>query len=215
MLAGGGESYEDHLNNVTGVSSRGPIRKSLEFIHEILPDAKRVGTLWTPSEINSEYYLELAREAAIELGMEMIAVPVENSSEVLLSAQVLMNKKIDVIYQISDNTINASFEALGKVAEEHEIPLFGGYPQHTRLGAAAAMGWDFFNMGYKAGLIALRVKSGESPARIPIQSMEKVILHINLDAAQKQRIRFSEETLAKADTIIGVSGNPTGSVWIP
>jgi putative ABC transport system substrate-binding protein len=42
-LAGAGKSADDHMNSVTGVESRGPIRQSLEFIKEILPGAKRVG----------------------------------------------------------------------------------------------------------------------------------------------------------------------------
>ena len=207
-LAGAGKSAEDHLSIVSGVSSRGPIEQSLAFLKEILPGAKRVGTLWTPSEVNSEYYLELARKGASQLGLEIVAVPIANKSEVLLSAQVLINKRIDAIYQISDNTINASFEAVGRMAEENAIPLFGGFILSTHLGACAALGWDFFDMGYKAAQIALRVKNGESPGGIPIQYMNKVRLYLNLNAAQKQGIGFSEDILKRADEIIGIEESP-------
>jgi len=209
-LAGAGRSADDHLANVTGVSSRGPIKESLEFIKTVLPDVKRVGTIWTPSELNSEYYLDLAKEGAVELGLEIVAVPIANKSEVLLSAQILVNKKIDVIYQISDNTINASFEAIGKVAEENSIPLFGGFLLSTELGACAALGWNFFNMGYKAGEIAIDVKNGVGPGEIPFQYMEDVLLHINLPAAQKQGVHFSEDILSLADKVIRVSANESG-----
>lgn len=201
-LAGAGVSSEDHLSNVSGVSSEGPIKQALTTIKEMIPEAKRIGTLWTPSELNSNYYLELAREGAEELGMDIVAVPVAISSEVLLSAQVLINKKIDVIYQISDNTINASFEALGMVASENAIPLFGGFLQSTELGACAAVGWDFFNMGYKAGKIALKVKEGINPKDIPFQNMSNVKLYINLEVAKKQGLEFSEEILKRADKLI-------------
>ncbi|MFC2169087.1 ABC transporter substrate-binding protein [Acidobacteriota bacterium] len=202
-LAGAGKSAEDHLVNVSGVSSRGPIRQSLAFMKEILPDAKRIGTLWTPSEVNSEYYLELARKSAGDLGLEIVAVPINNASEVLLSAQLLINKKIDVIYQISDNTINASFEAMGTVAADNGIPLFGGFLLSAQMGSCAAMGWDFFEMGYNAGHIALRVKKGDSLSDIPIQNMYNVQLHINLNAAEQQGIEFSEAILERADEILG------------
>lgn len=208
FLAGAGNSPENHLKNVTGISSRGPIKESVAFLKEILPQAKRIGTLWTPSEINSEYYLGLAREAAEELGLKIIAVPVANKSEVLLSAQKLVARKIDAIYQISDNTINASFEAVGKVAEENGLPLFGGFLLSTHFGACAALGWDFFDMGYKAGQIAIRVKNGEDPASIPIQYMSKVRLYLNLNAAKKQGVVFSREILKRADEIIGIEEKP-------
>ncbi len=208
-LAGARTSVDDRVPNVAGVSSRGPIKESLTFIREVMPEAVRIGTLWTPSELNSEYYLELARESAAILGFEIIAVPVTNASEVLLSTQVLINKNIDAIYQISDNTINAAFEAVGEVASENGIPLFGGQPYSTRLGACAALGWDFSDMGYKAGKIAIRVINGEAPAQIPFLYMSEVKLNLNLKAAQKQGIQFSEEILERADEIIPLEeGSP-------
>lgn len=203
FLAGAGKSAQDHRSNVSGVSSRGPIEKSLDFIKEILPRAKRLGTLWTPAEINSEFYLEVAKRRARDLGFVIVDVPIANKNEVLHSAQLLINKKIDAIYQISDNTINAAFETIGTVAEENSIPLFGGFLLSTHRGACAALGWDFFDMGYKAGEIAIRVKSGESPAKIPIQYMSKVRMHLNLNAAAKQGIKFSDEVLRRADEVAG------------
>jgi putative ABC transport system substrate-binding protein len=203
-LTRAGVSPTEHLANVTGVTSDSavPIRRMLSFIREVLPRAKRIGTLWTPSERNSEYYLELARAAAAELNVEIVAVPVTNSNEVLLAAQGLVNKKIDLIYQISDNTINASFEAIGKVAEENGLPLFGGFPMSTQAGACAAMGWDFYDMGYKSGKVAIRVKNGENPAGIPFQGMTSVKLHLNLKAAEKQGVKLSSEILQRASDII-------------
>ncbi|MFZ2053334.1 MAG: ABC transporter substrate-binding protein [Candidatus Aminicenantales bacterium] len=201
-LLGVGRSAENHVRNITGVASTGPIKQILAFIREALPEARRIGTLWTPAELNSEYYLRLLREGAAELGLEVIALPVANSNEVLLSGQMLLNKKVDAIFPISDNTINAAFESLGRLAKENAVPLFGGFPLFTRLGACAAMGWDFFEMGYKAGEIALRIKNGEDPGRIPIQSMSRVRLSINLPAASMQGVRFSPQIMERADDII-------------
>jgi len=201
-LAGAGATADDHLSNVTGVSSEGPIKQSLALVREILPQAKRIGTLWTPSELNSNYYLERTRTEAAELGMEVFAVPIANSSEVLLSSQFLINKKIDAIVQISDNTINNTFEALGMVAAENAVPLFGGFLFSTELGACAAQGWNFSDMGYKAGLLALRIKKGESPEKISFQYMDKVLLHLNLDVAKSQGIVFPEGILERADKIL-------------
>ncbi len=203
-LLGVGRTAENHLRNVTGVASTGPIRQILAFIKSTLPRAQRIGTLWTPSELNSEYYLQVAREGAAELGLEVIAVPVANVNEVLFSAQMLLNKNIDVLFPISDNTINASFESIGRLAEENGIPLFGGSPLFTRLGACAAMGWDFYEMGYRTGQIAIRVKNGESPARIPIQYMSNVKLHLNLMAARKQGVQFAPDIIRRADDVIGI-----------
>lgn len=162
--------------------------------------------------MNSEYYLDLAKEAARELGFTLTAVPIGNAGEILPAAQILINKRIDAIYQISDNTLNAAFGTLAQVADENSIPLFGGFLLSTRAGACAALGWDFFAMGEKAGRLALRIKSGENPAGIPIEHMIEVKLHINTEAAAKQGVRFPEEILGKAASIL-TSGVPSELVF--
>jgi putative tryptophan/tyrosine transport system substrate-binding protein len=199
--AGAGTSPTEHLSHVTGVSSKGPIKEGLYFLKEVVPDISKIGTLWTPSELNSEYYLEVIREVAAELGLEVKAVPIANSSEVLLSSQLLISKGVDAIYPVSDNTINESFEAVARIALDNEVPLFGAFPLSARMGACAALGWDFIEMGYKSGMMAVEIKRGKNPADIPFQYMQKAKLYINLEAASKQRVEFSEETIHKADKV--------------
>ncbi len=202
FLVGAGRSAADHLPNVTGVTSTGPVRQTIRFIHEVLPKAKRIGTLWTPSEVNSEYYLNLAREAASELNMDIVDVPIADAHEIPQSADILVNEKVEVLFPISDNTINSSFEVLGPVADENHLPLFGGFSRAVEFGACAALGFDFYDMGYKTGRMALRVMHGENPARIPIQMMEDVKVFINLDAGARQGVVFSKEILARAGRVI-------------
>jgi len=208
QLLGVGKPSENQGRSITGVASTAPIKQTLALIREVLPGARRIGTIWTPAELNSEYYLKLLREGAAEFGFEVVAVPVANVNEVLISGQILLNKKVDLIFPISDNTINSSFESLGRLARENAVPLFGGFPLFTRLGACAAMGWDFFEMGYKTGEIAARVKNGEDPGLIPLQSMSRVRLHLNLAAARMQGVVFTPQVIARADDVIGREGAP-------
>jgi putative ABC transport system substrate-binding protein len=208
QLLGVGKSPESRSGRITGVASTAPIKQALAFIREVLPGAGRIGTLWTPSELNSEYYLKVLREEAAELGFEVIAAPVANINAVLLAVQLLLNKKVDLIFPVSDNTINAAFGSLGRVAADNGIPLFGGSPLFTRLGACAAMGWDFYEMGYRTGEIAVRIKKGEDPSRIPIQSMNRIRLRLNLAAAQAQGVVFPPQIMARADEITGQDGRP-------
>ena len=208
QLLGVGKPGQSGGQRITGVASTAPIEQTLAFIREGLPKARRMGTVWTPAELNSEYYLGLLREGAAKLGFEVTAVPVANINEVFLSGQMLLSKKVDVIFPISDNTVNASFESLGRLARDNAVPLIGGSPLLTRLGACAAMGWDFFEMGYKAGHIAARVMKGEEVSRIPIQTMTHVRLHLNLEAARRQGVEFSPPIIERADEIIGLEGVP-------
>jgi ABC-type uncharacterized transport system substrate-binding protein len=200
-LVGAGQSAANHLANVTGVVSTGPIRQTMGLIREVLPRARRVGTLWTSSEINSEYYLDQARAAATDLGFELVVVPVTGPTEIPRSLQRLLNEKIDVLFPMSDNTLNSSFDVIGRAAEETATPLFSSFLRSVEFGACAALGFDFYDMGLKTGRLAVRVKNGESPVALPIESMEKVKLYINSAAAARQGVAFPKPVLDRADRI--------------
>jgi putative tryptophan/tyrosine transport system substrate-binding protein len=203
------------FRNATGVTSMGPVREMLALIREVMPAARRVGMLWTPAELNSEYYLRVARESAGRLGFEILAVPVANGNEVLLSAQMLLNQKVDAMFPVSDNTITAAFDSVGRVAEENGVPLFAGILVGTRLGAAAALGWDFEEMGRATAAIALRVRNGDAPDKIPPVAMTRPRLFLNLAAARRQGLSFPEAVIKRADEVLNedpLAGSEGGAV---
>lgn len=220
FLVGAGRSADDHLAYVTGVASTGPVGRTMALIREALPGARRVGSLWTSSEVNSEYYLDLARESAAELGFEIVAVPVASGHEIPRSLQALLNEKVDVLFPMSDNTLNSAFDAIGRAADENRLPLFGSFLRSAEFGACAALGYDFYEMGLKTGRIAIRVMNGESPAGIPIQTMDEVRLHVNPAAAERQAITLPRAVLDRADRIVSAAPGPApaavaGLGWKP
>jgi len=174
----------------------------MALIREVLPHARRVGSLWTSSEINSEYYLDQARPAAAGFGLELVTVPVTRPPEILRSLQRLLNEKIDALFPMSDNTLNSSFDIIGRAAEENATPLFSSFLRSVEFGACAALGFDFYEMGVRTGRLAVRVKNGESPRRIPIQSMDTIKLYLNQAAAARQGVTFPKAILDRADRIL-------------
>jgi putative ABC transport system substrate-binding protein len=204
-LVGAGTSAESHLGHVTGVVSTGPVRETMALIREVLPAARRIGSLWTSSEVNSEFYLELARESAAELGFELVAVPVTGPHEVTAAIQRLLNQRVDALFPMSDNTLNSSFDVIGRAAEENRTPLFASFLRSVEFGACAALGYDFTEMGLKTGRLAVRVKSGESPGRIPIQSLDVVRLYVNPSAAAKQGIVLPRAVLDRAAKTVTIT----------
>jgi putative ABC transport system substrate-binding protein len=113
---------------------------------------------------------------------------------------------------MSDNTLNSSFDIIGRAAQENATPLFASFLRSVEFGACAALGFDFYDLGVKAGRLAIRVKNGESPGRIPIQSMDEVKLYINPAAAARQGVVFPKSVLDRAtrtiNTVAGAAGAP-------
>ncbi|MCD4817684.1 MAG: ABC transporter substrate-binding protein [Candidatus Cloacimonetes bacterium] len=201
FLAGAGNNPQDHLINITGVATTSPFTETIVLIKKLMPDVKVVGTVWSPSELNSEYYTKLQKEAAEKAGLTIIAVPIHSSSEMNIAVFSLINRNIDCIYQISDNLTSIGFEAEVKAANDNKIPIFCNQINEVERGAAMGLGWSYFDAGYEAGKLAVQVKNGESPGNIPIQFMKRTELHINLNSAEKQGLIIPDEIVKSADKI--------------
>jgi putative ABC transport system substrate-binding protein len=206
-----GRTAVDHDPRVTGVCSTAPIRQVMELVKQVLPGAKTIGTIWTPSEINSEYYLELMRESASDLGLEVTSQPISEAQDIVQAVQSLVRDRIEILFPVSDNTINANFDLVGRLAEENGLPLFAAFALGAELGACASMGFDFSDIGMRTADIVIRIRNGESPARIPFQYIDRVRFYVNEEAARKQGIKFPEIIIKKADRRIR-TGDQVGNI---
>jgi putative ABC transport system substrate-binding protein len=120
-----------------------------------------------------------------------------------------------MLFPVSDNTINTNFELVGRLAEENHLPLFAAFALGAELGACISMGFDFEDIGYKTAELIIRIKNGESPARIPFQYIDRVKFFVNEEAARNQGINLPESVINKADKRIqsGEQGENLPRQW--
>ncbi len=202
-LLGAGESAEKHLPNVTGASSTAPMRQAMELMLEVLPTTKRIGILSDPANANSRWNMDVAKEAAAALGLEILDVTISGSSEVLQAAQVLATKKIDAFFVIPDHIVMDSFDSMIKVANQQKVPVISAVSDLAEQGAAIAIGWDYFDNGYLSGKLVERVMKGEKPADIPFQPLTESLLYVNPAAAEAQGFSPPAAVVQRADKVIG------------
>ncbi len=187
--------------NVTGVSDRWPVSLQFEMYTKFIPKAKKWGTIYNAGDPRSLPYIKEMRQAAKRLNVELIEVNISQSEETLPAAQFLVGK-VQTIYITYDHIALSSFEPIVKVCNQKKIPLFGGDLKCVTMGAIAAYGWDYFQIGYSAGKKAVRILKGEKPGNIPWDSGEKLVLLINEKAARAQGAIIPPELLKKADRVI-------------
>ena len=201
VIAGAGKSNTDHLPFVTGAYIPAPHREGLLALRKCLPNVKRVGTLFVPSEINSVYYKEeLIKEAAL-LGIEVETVGVSNSGEVADAALALCGRPIEAIVQISDNLTGVSFASIAQAAKRARLPLLAFASGQARLGAFMCVSRDYFDGGVASAEIAARVLRGESPARIPFRMVEKLKYVFNPAVATTVGITIPQDLLQLGEPV--------------
>ncbi|TFD62283.1 ABC transporter substrate-binding protein [Cryobacterium sp. Hh7] len=195
------ESWEKPGSNITGTSDLNPVKEQLELIQEILPDAQSVGIIYSSGEVNSDVQVELAKEAADDLGLTIKEATVTNSSEVAQATESLGD--VDAIYIPTDNRVTEGLEAVIQYSEANQIPLFGAENGQVERGAIATYGISYTDLGYQTGQMAIRIlEDGEDPADMPVETLDTIEFILNPAAAERMGVTLTEELIAKADRII-------------
>ncbi len=199
VQAGAGKSETNHLPNVTGVTTRSDFAQMADVIKETLPHARRVGTLFTPAEINSVLYKDWFAEALAERGLELVAVPVTQSADVPQSAAELFRQDIHVLAQVVDNLTRPGFGLISRRAADKNIPVYVFDSDQMKDGGTIAVACDYYQAGIEAAEKAFRVLNGENPALIPFSNVQKVRLIINPELTRKYDINVSDALYERAE----------------
>lgn len=214
LEAGAGKSYADHLPFITGVGSYPPIEKTFEFINDVFPNAKRIGTAYNSSEVNSRKVIENAKEIMAKKGLTLVENTVINTNEVYQAVSALCMRDIDVMWITGDNTLLQSFDAVIKICRDNNIPLIINDNDVVKDGVLAGIGVSWGATGYRTASYVARVLNGESPAEIPIENFVEEIITLNatevkkygLIIPQKYRISDTVNVAANANTAAVAAG---------
>ncbi|MFH2046821.1 MAG: ABC transporter substrate-binding protein [Pseudomonadota bacterium] len=198
VKAGAGKSEKNHLPNVTGISTRSPFGGMAQIIKETLPNARRVGTLFTPGEINSVLYKDWFKEALAEQGLELIAVPVGSSADVAQAAIELCQKDIHAVAQIVDNLTRPGFALIARKASEKNLPVYVFDSDQMKHGGVICLARDYYDAGLEAAVKAVRILRGENPKMIPFNNTRSEKLILNPELAQQYNLRISDELKQRA-----------------
>ena len=186
--------------NATGTSDANPeaIPSTVKFIADELA-GKKIGTIYNAGEQNSVVQVEQMTDEAKAAGVEVVEATVSTSAEVKQAAESLLGK-VDVFYIITDNTVVSALESVVQVAYEKDIPLFVGELDSVERGGFAAYGFNYYDIGYRAGEMAAEIlEDGKEPGTIAVEYPKELKLVINQKAAEEMGIEIKEEWKENAE----------------
>ncbi len=201
ISAGLVKNMDSPEGNISGTTDLVPIEGKLQLGKMFYPNAKKVGVIYNTSEINSQIQIELAKEAAKSVGLEIVEIPVTNSSDIepALSGKI---RSVDFLFLPSDNLIASSMSIITKIAVDNKIGTIGVDEPMVKSGALACEGLDYYKLGYETGLMAVDIINGKEINDIPVSGVKETELIINKDIANKLGITLPEHLVEKA-TIVG------------
>jgi ABC-type uncharacterized transport system substrate-binding protein len=203
MLAGAGRSFDDHLPNVTGISTMSDYAEMARVVKLCLPDARRVGTLFATNEDNSIFNKESMAAALGAVGIELVARGITSPGDVPDAALALTGGDIAALCQVNSNVLDAAFASITMAARGDHKPLFGFTSGQARKGGAAvAVARDYEQAGRDMARLVLRVMRGERPATIPIQLVSKTRIVVNRANAAACGLELPDSLLRQADEVL-------------
>jgi putative tryptophan/tyrosine transport system substrate-binding protein len=195
------KSWDASGSNVTGVSDMSPLAKHLDLIKQVVPNAKRVGVIYSPGEANSVAIVSALKKDAAAAGLTLVEAAAARTVDVPSAAQSLVGKA-DVIYAPTDNNVMSAFEGIVKVAQQARLPVVAADTDAVKRGATAALGLNYYDLGRQTGKIVVRILNGEAPGQIAPQTSSSFELHLNPAAAQRQGITLPEALVESAKVVV-------------
>lgn len=192
------QSREQAMEGITGVSDELPVEEQLKLIREILPEAKKIGILYTTSEANSVSTLETYKELAGQYGFEIVDKGIGTQAEIPQATDVLL-KDVDCISNMTDNTVVAALSVVLEKANAAKIPVFGSEEEQVANGCIASAGLDYFTLGVQAGKLAAEVLNGADIKTLKYETMEECKITINKAVAEELGIEIPASVADRAE----------------
>ncbi|WP_278529764.1 tryptophan ABC transporter substrate-binding protein [Enterococcus asini] len=184
--------------NITGVSDQPPVGEIIQLAKKLLPNAKKVGMLYSSSEMNSQFQVAEATKKAESLGLEVVNKPVATTNEVAQTVQVLA-QEVDFVFIPLDNTIANAMETVSQEATKQKLPVFPSVETMVEQGGVATVGISQKELGVQTGKMAAKIAKGESdPATTPIYTFSKGETIVN--RAQAELFGINVDQLDSDDT---------------
>jgi putative tryptophan/tyrosine transport system substrate-binding protein len=172
------------------------IDTSVMLIKSILPDAKKVGTIFNQSEPQSVDALKEIEKQCAALGLELEKLPVNNSNETQIVVAALLEKKIDAFFALPDNTVFSAMEVIVKKCDERSVPVFTSEEGLVKRGAVAAFGADMYQWGYQSGAQATQYLKTQSTKGLKPEIVKIRKRVYNKEKTQKYHLTFDSSFVA-------------------
>lgn len=196
---------------LVGFGSLAPVDFTFGVARRMHPGLKRVGAAHNPSEANSRRFMELARASCRLRGIELLEVPVENSSAVIEAVQSTIARGAEAIFCPGDTTVMSAIDSTIATAARVGVPVFTVNPGVPDRGSLFDVGYNFREVGLVAGRLAADILGGTDPASEPIRETASVIppyivLNFVADGVDRTVWRVPEDLVPQARFVIDADG---------
>jgi len=182
--------------NITGTIHVAPLRDQINLMLAFRP-TKKVGVLYTPTELNSVIIVQELEKLALSSGFTLIAIPFDKDAQgkpVSTNAEAAIKEfkrqEAGWLYLPPDSYLGTQTQQLViPAANAAGIPTFASTEQLMLSGATFGLLSTYFELGVITAQKAIRIlQDGADPRNMPIHAPPRFLRKVN--AYQAKRLGF-------------------------
>jgi putative ABC transport system substrate-binding protein len=190
--------------NVTGFSIMAPEpdAKLLALLHELLPDARRVGVLVNTTNPVSSVRLKEAEHVYSSLGLQPFFIDVASSNDLENAVAEVTRRRGQALVVVADSLFLSYKGAIMRAALKFALPTV--VEGRELLEAGGLLSYDVSAPEQYRRVAALldKILRGAKPADLPIEQPTRFTLLVNLKTARTLGITVPQSLLLRADEVI-------------
>jgi putative ABC transport system substrate-binding protein len=205
VAAGLVETFARPGGRLTGIhtqQSADLIAKRLEILKAMLPGLHRIVTFYDPGNATAMAAAKAAEEAARQLDIGIVERRVASVEELQQGVKALKAQEADAFFYINDAMVTSQAQFIIDTARAKKLPTMFSYPSLAAEGALAAYGVSYHEAGRLLAKYVQRVLTGTSPQNLPVESLSRVALAVNLKTAREIGVTIPQAVLLRADEVI-------------
>jgi putative ABC transport system substrate-binding protein len=190
--------------NITGLTvvQTDLTAKALEIFKEALPQATRIGVLFSPAAPSHVPTLRAVEAAGQKLALQAHLQPVRKVEDFDAAFVTMARERVDGFF-VSASTLTLSYRArLAELALQHRLPGLFGARDNVVAGGFMSYAPVAPDLVRRAATYIDKILKGAKPADLPVEQASNYQLVINLQTAKALGLTVPETLLARADEVI-------------
>ncbi|MEK7867728.1 MAG: ABC transporter substrate binding protein [Planctomycetota bacterium] len=188
--------------NLAGVTILIPPADQFRIMAQAIPGLKRVGVIYTPKK--SGKMIEAARRETAKVGIDLVAQPVEELSQVSDALEKVL-PSCDAYWLIPDpnSCQNSALESALTRGITLRKPMVGCDVAHARAGWYLGIYCDLGDVAEQTARLAAEILGGKAPSSIPIETPRNPRYALNLGTGTALGINVPVSARDGAAEVIG------------
>ena len=190
--------------NVTGISgiTYQLGAKRLEFLREVLPEARLFGFLLDRTDPTASQNLVWLKRGLGSAKLTIEPFYAERAVEIEPTFQMMKQRRVDGVLVMPDSRFFQERARIVKLAADLSLPAIYPFEQFVEAGGLMSYCANFLDMQAQAVAYVDKILRGSNPSGLPVQEPTKLKLDINLKTAKALGLKIPESLLLRADRMI-------------